>query len=286
MQNPTINLSEIKGALNVALDDMYSDGIISSAIYNKKTAERFLIWAINSADRHICLQVALDAIVTIYVPANQRTVFFARQAEYVSNFLAQHSDVQTADATQYAYLIAENQYLDVISVLSNYANFYETLPVDEAADPDDIFYHALPQQVEYREGRKYLGTTGTVYNENPTGKKFFVDVNSRKMVLSEPKTSAGWFQLKAQIAPTDVNVTELATSELDDYKIFTPYWAKDWLMIRAINNLISPVAAAQTGYADLEQLRRAEAFQNRPGTGNVTLSGDDMSGGYEGDFTF
>lgn len=286
MGYPTILLDEIKGAIDSALDDLYTDGVISAAIYNKKSTERFVVWAINSADRHVCLQTALSSIMNIYVPAGQKTVFLERQKEYLSNYLAEHDDVKLSDQSQYAYLVSDSRRLDIVSVLSNYANIYGDLPVEEGASPADVMYHALPQQVQNQTTRKYLGTTGNVYEEIPKGKTFYVEPNSRKIVLSEKTGSAIWMQFEAQVAPVGLKVTELNTTELDDYKIMCPYWAKDWLLFNALTRILPAPAASKYGYFDLETKAKAEAFQNKPGTGNVIIPGDDMDGNYEGNFSF
>lgn len=282
--NPSINLSEIYAALDNELDDLYAEGVISASIYNKKNQKRLLLYAISQADRHIALQVKLSGHVAIYVPAGQRTIFFLRQAEYVGQWIAAHSDEKAEDAGQYSLLLDEGAYLDVISVLSNYAHAYGTLPVSDAADPSDVIKHALPGDTENRQGNKYAVTGGRVVTQRPSGRHFYVEPNSRKMVLSEAFDSAMWLRFTAQIAPVEVSITELTKSELDQYEIRTPYWARQWLIHTAMTRLLSNRAASEAGYFDTEQKYRQEALQNRPGTGNVIIDGSEMDGNYEASF--
>jgi len=286
MSQPTILLPEIKGFIDSALDDLYNEGLITAASYNKKSAERFILWAINNADRHICLNIALSATISLYVPADLRTIFFERQEEYVSEWLTAHDTIEAADTKQYAQLIDESQRYSVVSVLSETANAYGTLPVGEIGSPASILHHALPHQIGYEKGRKYIGTTGQVYTEQPNRQYFYVEPNSQKMILSKAFSAPRWVTFEAQIAPVNYHITNFADSELDDYEILAPYWCKDWLMHEAIVRTVSPVVANNSGYIQAREQARLMAFQNRPGTGNVIIGGDDLDGNYESSFNF
>lgn len=286
MANPSINLDEVYAEIDNELDDLYTDGIISSAIYNKKSQKRFLLYAISGADKHIAQQIALDAIVAIYVPANQRTIFFQRQKEYVEEWFNAHSNVRASDVQQYSLLINEYAFLDVVSVLSTYAHAYNTLPIEEAPDPTDVLKHSLASDTENKETEKFLVTGGRVVTVRPSGRRFYVEPNSRKLILSDPYDTAMWLRFKAQICPVQVHVTKLSGDELDNYKIRSPYWTQQWLVERAMVNILPKRAAIDAGYIDFEEKAKQEALTNRPGTGNVILGGDELDGNYENNFWF
>lgn len=284
--HPSINLDHIYAALDNALDDLYHDGLLSAAIYTKKNQRRMLLAAINSADRHICLQLKLSERVAIYVPSGQRTIFFSRQKEYIGQRNTAHADVKDTDTSQYALLLDERAYLDIISVLSNHGYAYGELPVEESADPTDVLVHSLPSQTENRQGRKFQTTSGRVVTERPSGRRFYVEPNSRKMVLSKAYSSDQWIVFLGQIAPVQVQPVELTKSELELYRIRAPYFAQRWLIHRAMVEILPPRAAAESGYMDTEQAARREAFTNKPGTGNVIIEGDELDGNYDSNFVF
>lgn len=278
--HPSIDLSEIYAELDNELDDLYTDGIISAAIYGKKNTKRLLLHAISSADRHICLRLKLSANVAVFVPSGQRTIFFRRQNEFIADFVDEHSAV--TDGYQLALLIGEEQYLDVISVLSNYAHAYSTLPVSEEESPTDVLYNSLASDVENRPSRKFSVTGGRVVTQRPSGKRFYVEPNSRKMVLSGPFSADTWLKFKAQIAPVETKITGLTEAALDEYEIRTPYYGRRWLVYRAMTTLLPGRAASEAGYFELESRSELETLDNRPGTGNVVIGGDELTDSYEG----
>lgn len=284
--HPSIATDEIYALVETELEDLKTDGIISSAIYNKKASRRILLYAVNAADRHIALQLKLSSFISIFAPSGNRTVFFARQKEYVQNWIEAHSDVETFDDQQFSYLVDEMGFLDVISVRSNYAHAFETLPVNNQPDPGETLVHSLAQQVDDKDNYKFVGTTGRVYTAQPTHRRFYVEPNSRKMILSEAFSGDRWIRFKAQIAPITINSLKLSSSELDHYKIMSPYWAQEWLLARALIKLLPMSVATKAGYYDIEAKARVEAFENRPGTGNVIIGGDELDGNYESDFNF
>lgn len=286
MSQPSILLPEIMGVIDNILDDLYNDGVISSASYNRKSSDRFKLWAINSSDRNVCLNIALSTTVSLYVPPDLRTIFFDRQVEYLSEWIAAHSTIEAADSAQYARLVTRAERYDVISVLSAEAYAYASLPVGEIGAPDSVLTHALPEQIGNKQGNKYLTTTGRVVTEQPTRNQFYVEPNARKMILSDAFSSARWVRFEAQVAPVTAQVTDLATSEIDDYEILAPYWCKDWLAYDAIIRMISPVIANNAGYVQARDQARITAYQNRPGTGNVIIQGDELDGNYEDSFNF
>lgn len=284
--HPSIPVAEIYAAIENELEDLKTDGFISSAIYDKKTPRRVLLYAINTADRHIALQIKLSSLIAVFAPSGVRTIFFARQKEYVQNWLDAHSEVEASDPQQFGFLVDELGFLDVISVRSNYGFAFEVLPVDAEPDAKERLLHSLPGQVDNQGRYRYAGTSGKVFTETPKGKRFYVEPNSRKMVLSESFSGDRWVRFDAQIAPVTLNILQISSSEVEHYKIMSPYWTRDWLLARAISELLPMKVRAEAGYDQMEQKYRAEAFENRPGTGNVIIPGDELSGNYESDFNF
>lgn len=284
--HPSINLKSILAELDNELDDLYNEGVISASIYNKKAQQRMLVNAISQADRHIALQMKLAAHVAVYVPADQRTVFFSRQSEFVDQWMDEHSEMKAADARQYALLLDDKSFLQIVSVISTYAYAFGELPVSAAPSADDRLRNRLASEVEDKREYTYATTTGTVKVEKPSGKSFYADADRRKMVLSESFGSPTWLRFEAQIAPVGVPITDLSKSELECYKIRSPYYTREWLINRSMVQLLSNRAASEGGYFDTEQKSKAEAFDNKPGTGNVIISGDELDGNYESDFTF
>lgn len=280
--NATISTASMLADIKEELSDLYTDGGISAAIYNVKNNRRPIIHALIKADRHICLQEKVSAHVSIFVPSGQRTVFFSRQKQFYKKFVNQHSDVKSSDAQQYALLLAEDEFLDIISVRSNWAHAYEDIPVDDA-EPKEILENSLPTQTEDPVSRKYQLTSGTVEYERPEKKRFYIEPNSRKMVMSTAFSSDRWVKMYAQIAPVGERVLKMSKASLDDYVVRSPYYARQWLLMVAMQRLLSSKAAQAGGYFELEQKFKQDARINKPGTGNVVVSGDELDGNYEAD---
>jgi len=283
---PTIFLEEVYAVIDNELDDLATDDLISQSVYSKKSAKRQQLYAINAADRHICLQIALSSLVSVFVPKNLRTVFFNRQTEYVGKVIDAHAGIKDIDEIQFSYLTDETQYLDVISVLSNFAFAYNTLPVETAPEISEILTHGLEGQVHNRDEFVYTLSSGTQFKPVDNNRQFFVQPNSRKMVLSNAFDSDMWVQFIAQVAPVRAKTAQMTKGELDEYQVLAPYWTREWLINKALIEILPRRVVVETGYDTLEQQSKAEAFQNRPGTGNVIIEGDELGGNYESNFYF
>lgn len=280
--NPTIDTDSLVADIKEELHDLLLDEVISAGKYNVKNEDRLITHALIKADRHICLQEKVSSHVSIFIPAHQRTVFFSRQKRYESKFVSQHSEVKDSDAGQYAHLLAENQFLDVISVRSNWAHAYGDIPIDES-EPKEVLEVAQPTQTEDPESRKYQLTSGTVEYERPQKKYFYVEPANRKLVLSTAFSGDRWLRFHAQIAPIDQGVIKQNDFDLDSYKIYAPYYTRQWLLMVAMQRLLSARVAQAGGYHDLEAKFKKQAQENRPGTGNVVISGHELDGNYEAD---
>lgn len=283
---PTILLEEVYAVIDNELDDLATDDLISQSVYSKKSAKRQQLYAINAADRHICLQIALSNLVSVFVPKQLRTIFFNRQTEYVGKVIDAHASIKAIDEIQFSYLTDETQYLDVVSVLSNFAFAYNTLPVETQPEPDEVMTHGLEGQVHNRETFTYQLTDGSIVQSKRPGRQFFVQPNSRKMVLSKAFDTDMWVQFIAQVAPVRVQTANLTKGELDEYQILAPYWCREWLINKALTEILPRRVSAEAGFINLEQQSRVESFQNRPGTGNVIIDGDELGGNYESNFCF
>lgn len=277
--NATIPTKTFLADIENELSDLYTDGGISAAIYNLKNQKRMLVHSLMQADRHICLQLKVAAHVVIFVPSGIRTIFFDRQGEYIGDHVDDYDEL-TDDEVQFSLLISEDEYLDVISVLSNWAHAYGDIPVQHS-EPKETLRNSTPGMTDNPRNRKYQLTSGSTYYESPEEKRFYCEPNSRKMILSQSFESNRWLRFKAQIAPVDPDAVGQTDHQLDDYVIRSPYFARQWLLVATMQRLLSLSAAQAGGYFDLEQKFKKDAFDNKPGTGNVIISGQELDGNYE-----
>jgi len=278
--NATIQTNTFLADVENELSDLYIDGGITAAIYNLKNQTRPIVHALIQADRFICLQLKVAAHIAIFVPSGQRTIFFSRQKEHVGDFINQYADVKATDKGQYALFLAQDEFLDVVSVLSTWAYAYDKIPIASAQAKEKL-ENSEPGQLEGTQARKYSTTSGAVkYEQSPT-KRFYCEPNTRKMVLSDSFAADRWLRFKAQIAPIEPNAAEYTKSEIDNYVIRSPYFARQWLLMVTMQRLLSTKGAQAGGYYDLEQKFKKDAFDNKPGTGNVIISGSELDGNYE-----
>lgn len=279
-----MDLQEMYSVLENELEDLYSEGVISSAIYNKKSPKRLRLAAINQADRHICLTIKLSKNVSVFIPTGQTVAWFDRQSEYQAAFAAQYSGI--SDTNQRDIFTADLAFTQVVSVISEFGMAYDQIPLDGATSGIRI-KSALPDQVETPAGGKdYQTTGGLVHTISRPDPVFYVNPVDRKMVLSKPFDSDKWVRFEAQIAPLSLKVLTAEKATLDQYTIMSPYFCRDWLIDRAMINLLSRRAASAGGFYDSEAKSARESLQNAPGTGNVIIPGDELDGNYESNFNF
>lgn len=283
--SPTIDLEEVYSAIQNELDDVYTDGIISAAIFNKKTPKRLLLYAINQADIHICLKLKLKSYVFLYAPADLKTIFFDRQAEWVKGRNDEYTSIKTVDNVQYAYLIGNQDYLDVVSCDSEIALAFSDLPENEAATPIGLWNSEANDVHSKLEDYQYQRTTKLVYPIQFSANRFYVDSRRRMIVLAEPFSTPKWILVNAAIAPVRLSLKDISKTDLDDYEIRAPYNARQWLINRAMTHVLPNRAAQEGGYFDMEVKSERETFQTLPSEGNVIIPGDEMSGNYEADFS-
>lgn len=284
--NEQISLAEIYAVISNELEDLYEEGVISAAIYNKKTPKRLLLHAINQADKHICLKLKVKKYVSVFVPEGQKSVFFDRQKEYLTQYENQFSAIQSSDPNQYAALSENPSFMQVVSVVSQFGMAYDEIPFQESQSGIRINAGLYTEVESPDETQSYQVTGGAVKTHVTGGQKFWIDPVERRMNLSQPFDSDKWVRFMAQIAPLEISILTATTDEINNYLIRSPFFCREWLIDRTMIHLLSRRAAAAGGYYDSEAKSEVESMQKHPGTGNVIIPGNELDGNYESNFDF
>lgn len=280
-----INTKQLIDYVKEELTDLKEQNIISPGMFEKKNNFRLIMRAINQADRDICLFEKYEDNVAIFVPSGRTTVFFKDQKAHVKEYFDEHSTLKTEDARQYAYLLDENAFLDIISVADSVAYVFDSIPLKGEKTFTTIDKGTLNDvyaaQKRYFEPDKNVTTGG--YNDN-VQTYFTVHPSERKMLLSQPFDSDKWILFNAKIAPQELNVLDMEKSSLECYNIRSPYYTKAWLTLKALTELLPRTTAKEAGLAEDEILQQRRTRSLKPGTGNEVISGDEYTSAYEDEF--
>jgi hypothetical protein len=265
------------------LTDLYEEGLINASLYKRKSNFRLIMRAVNQADRDICLWEKYENNVAVFVKQGRTTIFFDKQSDHSTAFENQYSDLQTSDSDQYDYLIQDESYLNVVSVASRKGFVYDNIPLKGERTVDTIQYgtwNDLHQMNEDRVG----DWNEEIADDRVYHHYFHVIPGERKMLLSEPFKSDKWVLFKAKLAPTQIDAMNLSTQELENYRIIAPYYAKAWLVLKTLTELLPMRAAVDAGLTEEEARQQRKTRGLKPGTGNVVISGDEYESGYEDEF--
>lgn len=270
------------------LSDLKEQNIISPGMFEKKNNFRLIMRAINQADRDICLFEKYEDQVAIFVPADRTTVFFEEQSAYVKDFFAEHSDLKTTDKRLYAYLIQEQSFLDVISIAESEGYVFDSIPLKGEKTHNTIEKGTINDIYSAHGGRPHHHHD---HNEVTSGGHddrlqtyFAVHPSKRKMLLSQPFKTDKWILFKAKIAPQELDVLDMGRDDLECYKIIAPYYAKAWLTIKTLTELLPRTTAREAGLVDDEAIQQRRTRGLKPGTGNVVITGGEYHSAYEDDF--
>lgn len=278
----SIHTEELAERILENLDDFFSDDLISSAAYSKKSSFTQVLRAINHADRITSRDMNRVAQVVMYVPADTNNIIFAEQYQYVADYI-ESIDSQEADLIDrdFVYFLGKDRFLDIIDILDRYLYVYNKHPVGgqntesriKKLSPEDFM--GVEDRLRQLE-ETYWATP--YYEDTPeeTAYAYFMPDEGR-IVLSKQFKTESFLQFRGRLMPGIVSLRDLDGSTIKDedweiYTVLTPHWGIELLVQEALDWLLPMSASDARAIVKQEKAIQKEGFESKkPGDSNVIV---------------
>jgi len=259
MRSQDIDFQEIVEYVKSELVFLMEEDALSKPHFRRYKSFPMIGRAIAAADRQICLHEKIHEPVAIFIPAGRDTIFFEEQ-EVRQGKWYEGKEESSNDDLDYAYKIGEDQFLSVISVKGNKGYLSKDLTNFNATS------------CGYYEHKSFESLKGS------SGKYFSLHPNRRKMLLSTPVGSDMWMIIDAYIAPQQIKGLGQSNTDFKYYRIFCPYYAKAWLTLKTLYNLLPTPVLSQAGLIDTMNYEEQATRRRKPGKGNIHIGEGDYAG--------
>lgn len=253
MATPPISTKQIIQELKSKLHILHASGLLNRPLLDFFSADRLLHTTLRQADRQLCLEFKRQGDVAIYLPAGAINVWLRVGNVYPYQYLQDKLETIDQDLLGFEWLLNDDKYLDVVSVVSGQLYVHTSLPLAGQYPSQILPLGSYDQLRDPGSGR-------CAYNEP----------DAHKIILSKPFDTDVFLVFRGQIAPVD---TALQDDEvLDDYRIRCPLWARGLLLATTLHSLMPAPVAEKAGVSADLALAKGRAVQARPGTGNVRIT--------------
>jgi hypothetical protein len=232
MYRASLSTIDVIEQVKEAVIDMHSQGFITGSMKNRSMGDLRLIDAINKADIRVCSYLRPEAQIIANLPAgaSELVLYSESNDSFSSPELNEKIDTVTdkgENITVSLMLLENESYLDGSNIRGTIISVYSKFPTGIRSP---FMRLALQELTDFERPEKgydsvSYGQMGGVYFE-PTSKRFR---------FSRTFTEDKFISWPAFIQPAKIDMSAI---EPELYRIRTPDYAEEFLVVKALSNLM------------------------------------------------
>lgn len=264
MYRASLSTIDVIEQVKEAVIDMHSQGLITGSMKNRSMGDLRLIDAINKADIRVCSYLRPEAQIIANLPAGASELVLYNECNdsfanpELNKNLNTVADKSFVNTTVNVMLLENESYLDGSNIRGTIISVYAKFP---SGGESPSMRLALQELTDFeRPERGYdsvsYGQMGGVYFE-PTSKRFrFSRTFSEDRFISWP----------AFIQPAKIDMSAI---EPEFYRIRTPDYAEEFLVLKALSNLMPIGSKASSVIKQELQYAQNNALYAKPQQSSV-----------------
>lgn len=264
MYRATLSVIDVMEQIKESVIDLHAQGFITGAMKNRSMGDLRLIDAINKADIRVCSYVRPEAQIIANLPqgASELTLYSywnkGLANPELNDQLATHADEGLSNTLSNTMILDNESYLDGSNIRGTIISVYTKFPTGKEKPATRL---SLQELTDFeRNDRLYQSVS---YGEMDA---VYFEPTTKRMRFSRSFSGDRFISWPAFVQPAKIDMSAI---EPEYYKVRTPDYAEEFLVAKAIDNLMPMGSKASQLIKQELQYAQNNALNARPQQSSV-----------------